>query len=74
MKKSKKFLPLIIALALMFSLCACGDREDSASDNEEDAVKVTILNNKIEIESGCSMPQRLTKIHTRMWNLKLSPW
>ena len=52
MKKSKKFLPLIIALALMFSLCACGDREDSASDNEEDAVKVTILNNKIEIESG----------------------
>ena len=73
MKKSKKFLPLIIALALMFSLCACGNREDSASDNEEDAVKVTILNNKIEIE-GCSMPQRLTKIHTRMWNLKLSPW
>ena len=52
MKKSKKFLPLIIALALMFSLCACGNREDSASDNEEDAVKVTILNNKIEIESG----------------------
>lgn len=37
MKKSKKFLPLIIALALMFSLCACGNREDSASDNEEDA-------------------------------------
>ena len=52
MKKSKKFLPLIIALALMFSLCACGNREDSAADNEEDAVKVTILNNKIEIESG----------------------
>ena len=64
MKRSKKFLPLIIALVLMLSLCACGNREDSTSDNEENAVKVTILNNKIEIESGLlNATKTYQKIH-----------